>query len=397
MIKHLKFIVCSLIVLLGTLVTLPANAQTSLGNQVLQSDLTLTKANSPYVVNGLIQIPAGKTLVIEPGANVTFVNGGGIKSLGELKVGSINSTERVTLNLKTNLDFVGNGVIPPSITIARADIYGQNSAFTFGCGKLQIDETYLESIRTIVREQECASMSIRNSYLNKVTNIYEGFFDGRPASFILQNNLIVSMQSICCFIQDRTMGNNDPQAVYSVTNNEFKDLETLNIPYGYVNYTFANNNLNNVKNVRIVNYFSYSANSKTEILASNHWGGLNSDSAIRSSIKVLDAKSDIAIQRTIVFEPVAPNASVLSGFPLIKANEVLKSATDKTTTDKAAADKVSAGKSVPGKNVEPKQDSGIVTDLLTLKTQLAFLQSQNKVLQAKLKKICSTKPKPKGC
>ena len=397
MMKLLKIIVMSLIVLLGTLVTVPANAQTSLGDQVLQSDLTLTKANSPYVVSGLIQIPAGKTLVIEPGANVTFVNGGGIKSLGELRVGSTNSTERVTLNLKTNLDFVGNGVIPPSITIARADIYGQNSAFTFGCGKLQIDESYLENIRTIVREQECASMSIRNSYLNKVTNIYEGFFDGRPARFILDNNLIISMQSICCSIQDRTMGSNDSQAVYSVTNNEFKNLESLNVPYGYVNYTFSNNNLNNVKNVKIVTYFGYSANAKTEILASNYWGVLTSDSAISSSIKVLDGKSDIAIQRTIVFEPVAPNPVVLSGFPLIKANEVLKAAVDKTTAGKAAADKAPADKSAPGKKVEPKQESGIGTDLLTLKTQVASLQSQNKVLQTKLKKICSARPKPKGC
>ena len=326
----------------GTLAAVPAHAETTIGAQVLQSDLTLTKADSPYVVNGLLQIPAGKTLTIEPGAVVTFANGGGIKSLGELKVGSINSTERVTLNLKTNLEFVGNGLIPPSINIARTDIYGQNSVLTYGCGKLQIDETYIEKMRTIVREQECVSMSIKNSYLNNVTNIYEGFFDGHPASFILQNNQIVSMQSICCLIPDRTMGNNDPQAIYTVTNNDFKNLDSLNIPYGYVNYTFANNNLYNVKNVKIVTYFGYSATSKTEVIALNHWGGLNSDSAIRSSIKVLDGKSDIAVQRTVVFEPVLSNPISLTGFPLSKTSAILKAAADKAAADKAAADKAAA-------------------------------------------------------
>jgi hypothetical protein len=185
-------------------------------------------------------------------------------------------------------------------------------------------------------------MSIKNSYLNNVTNIYEGFFDGHPASFILQNNQIVSMQSICCSISDRTMGNNDPQAVYTVTNNDFKNLESLNIPYGYVNYTFSNNNLNNVKNVKIVSYFGYSANSKTEVLSSNHWGGLSTDSAIRNSIKVLDGKSDIAIQRTVVFEPVAPNPITLSGFPLSKANDIVKAASDKAASDKAASDKAAS-------------------------------------------------------
>ena len=340
--KRLSMLGIVFVMFVRTLAAVPAHAETSLGAQVLQSDLTLTKAASPYVVNGLIQIPAGKTLLIEPGAVVTFANGGGIKSLGELRVGSMNSTERVTLNLKTNLDFIGNGLIPPSIIIVRTDIYGQNSALTYGCGKLQIDETYLEKIRTIVREQECVSMSIKNSYLNNVTNIYEGFFDGHPASFILQNNQIVSMQSICCSIPDRTMGNNDPQAVYTVTNNDFKNLESLNIPYGYVNYTFSNNNLNNVKNVKIVTYFGYSANSKTEVLSSNHWGGLSTDSAIRNSIKVLDGKSDIAIQRTVVFEPVSPNAITLSGFPLSKANDIVKAASDKAASDKAASDKAAS-------------------------------------------------------
>lgn len=133
--NHLAIV---LIALIGTFIATPAHAETTLDAQVLQSDLSLTKANSPYVVNGLLQVPAGKTLVIEPGAVVTFANGGGIKALGDVRVGSLNSSERVTLNLKSNLDFVGNRLTAPSISIFRADIYGQNSVLTYGCGTLHI-------------------------------------------------------------------------------------------------------------------------------------------------------------------------------------------------------------------------------------------------------------------
>jgi hypothetical protein len=355
--KRLSILAMVFAILLGTFAPVPANAETTLGAQVLQSDLTLTKANSPYVVNGLIQIPAGKVLIIEPGAVVTFVNGGGIKSLGEVRVGSINSTERVILNLKTNLDFIGNGLVPPNVSIARTDIYGQNSFLVYGCGKLQIDESYLEKISSIVREQECNSLSLKNSYLNSVINVYQGFFDGYPSYFVMQNNKIVSMEAICCYIKDRTMGALAAQStyIYNVSNNEFKNLENLNIPFGYINYTFTNNNLTNVKNVRIVRYFGYFLNSKTEVISSNYWGGLSSDSAIRSAIKVVDGKSDIAVQRTIVFEPVATSPVVLVGFPMTKQMSIDKAALDKAAADKAIADaKAIADKAAADKAIADK-------------------------------------------
>jgi len=47
--------------------------------------------------------------------------------------------------------------------------------------------------------------------------------------------------------------------------------------------------------------------------------------------------------------------------------------------------------------VTSTQGSADAGELLSLKTQVALLQSQLKTLQAKLNKICSGKPKPKGC
>jgi len=346
---HIKVLGMAFVLFSGTLASAPAFADTTIGAQVLQSDLTLTKASSPYVVNGLIQIPAGKTLTIEPGAVVTFANGGGIKSLGDLKIGSTSSNERVTLNLRTNLDLVGNGLIPPSISIAKTDIYGQNSVLSYGCGTMKIDESLLDNFQVLVREQECPSMSIKNSVLTGVRNVYTGAFDGRPIYFVMQNNLVSSMQAICCAVPDRTLGNyTDAQALYNVSNNDFRNLETLNIPYGYTNYTLSNNNFTDVKNVKIVLYFGYTANAKTEVIASNYWGGLTSDTAIRSAIKVTDGKSDIAIQRTIAFEPVLSNPITLVGYPLAKA-AADKAAADKAAADKAAADKAAADKAAADK------------------------------------------------
>lgn len=47
--------------------------------------------------------------------------------------------------------------------------------------------------------------------------------------------------------------------------------------------------------------------------------------------------------------------------------------------------------------VAPKQEPGVSSEVLQLKTQVALLQNQLKTLQAKVTKICSAKPKPKGC
>lgn len=42
-------------------------------------------------------------------------------------------------------------------------------------------------------------------------------------------------------------------------------------------------------------------------------------------------------------------------------------------------------------------ESSVNSEVLKLRSQLALLQTEIKTLQLKMKKICSTKPKPKGC
>ena len=59
---------------------------------------------------------------------------------------------------------------------------------------------------------------------------------------------------------------------------------------------------------------------------------------------------------------------------------------EQTAAEKAAAEKAAA-----------KQSSDVVTDLLKFKSQITLLLAQVKTLEGKLKKICSAKPKPKGC
>jgi len=82
-----------------------------------------------------------------------------------------------------------------------------------------------------------------------------------------------------------------------------------------------------------------------------------------------------------------------------------KAAADKAAADKAAAEKVAAEKVAAEKAAEKaaaekaaaKQSSDVVTDLLKFKSQITLLLAQVKTLEGKLKKICSAKPKPKGC
>ena len=45
----------------------------------------------------------------------------------------------------------------------------------------------------------------------------------------------------------------------------------------------------------------------------------------------------------------------------------------------------------------PSNESGVNSEVLKLKSLVDVLQGQVKTLQIKMKKICSAKPKPKGC
>ena len=72
-------------------------------------------------------------------------------------------------------------------------------------------------------------------------------------------------------------------------------------------------------------------------------------------------------------------------------NLVFKEPRLRVSGQKAAAEKAASEKAAA------KQSSDVVTDLLKLKSQITLLLAQVKTLEGKLKKICSAKPKPKGC
>jgi len=69
---------------------------------------------------------------------------------------------------------------------------------------------------------------------------------------------------------------------------------------------------------------------------------------------------------------------------------------EKAATAKAVADKIAADKAAAAK-VLADQANKDLTHLMNLKSQVTSLQTQLVTLQSKLKKICSAKPKPKGC
>ena len=310
-------ILLSLTMILSIIGVTNAKSETLLNAQILQSDLTLSKLSSPYRILGVIQVPKGIRFNVDPGVKVFFGREGGIKSAGEIRIGSSSSTDRVEITHEGFSEIFGKGLIPPKIEIFNADFIGSGSSLlTFGCQSLRIENSYFKDFFLLVREQECQSMVIKGSYFRNVQHIYEGFFDGYPQLFDLDGNIFEGMLSLCCAIRDRTMGGQKSTATFRVTNNEFVNLRDINIPYGYTNYTFSRNNFYNTSNVRL---FGYVPEVPTQNLSSNFWLGMNSDAAIRSTLKVTDSLTDIALPKAVIFEPLLTQpVAIASSAPALR-------------------------------------------------------------------------------
>lgn len=118
-----------------------------------------------------------------------------------------------------------------------------------------------------------------------------------------------------------------------------------------------------------------------------------------------DEFSGTWIQDIAVKPGLMPGIYALSIFPLEDKNQ------NRTSFLSCPGQDVSYGVAEPSPSPSPKptlaSKPSVTPDVSTgsldagealkLKSQVALLQSQLKTLQAKLKKICSTKPKPKGC
>jgi hypothetical protein len=457
----------------------PASAETVLQDQVLTSNLNLDITKSPYLIEGLIQIPKGLTLTIGPGVKVTFGINGGIKTFGNVFIGAASPSPTTEIISNSELrSLIGNGLIPPSISIINTKITGNGRSLVFGCNDLSILNSHMSNFSQIVVEQECQQLSIKNSLLTNVSSIYQCFFDGHPSSFELLDNVIDGMINPGCSADRAMTSYGRGSDSFTIERNDFRNLTYLNLPYGYKTFSIKDNNFPNIKQVR---YFGNYAGVVNKDLTSNYWGAFSDEVGFRGAIKVIDGKTDIALPEVLSFFPIKSSPTLVAGAAkqlldksLIdnlrvelaakaaaelkakqeaeakaaaelkakqeadaKAAAELKAKQDaeaiaaaelKAKQDaeaKAAADKAALAKAqseltaanaalVESQKVNREQASRITSfeeqfkvlseSVTTVQNQLSQLNSKlvaalagQKAANAKLKKVCSAKPKPKGC
>jgi len=291
----------------------PASAETVLQDQVLTSNLNLDITKSPYLIEGLIQIPKGLTLTIGPGVKVTFGINGGIKTFGNVFIGAASPSPTTEIISNSELrSLIGNGLIPPSISIINTKITGNGRSLVFGCNDLSILNSHMSNFSQIVVEQECQQLSIKNSLLTNVSSIYQCFFDGHPSSFELLDNVIDGMINPGC-----SEGSNRAMTSYgsgsdsfTIERNDFRNLTYLNLPYGYKTFSIKDNNFPNIKQVR---YFGNYAGVVNKDLTSNYWGAFSDEVSFRGAIKVIDGKTDIALPEVLSFFPIKSSPTLVAG------------------------------------------------------------------------------------
>lgn len=138
----MNYLVRAIVLSLPAVLLVPSQASAFTGG-LLQADLTLTKANSPYNITQAIQIPEGVTLTVEPGVEIfsdsgseLFYVNGSVRILGSaenpVRISSKGSvfypknarTARIEVR-HASVDGQGSG------TIVAATGYGQNAHYIF--------------------------------------------------------------------------------------------------------------------------------------------------------------------------------------------------------------------------------------------------------------------------
>lgn len=350
-----KFFLSTLLIFsLSSLAISPAPAVTNLGDQIVRSNLTLSAAQSPYLVTGIIQIPEGITLKIEPGVAITFQPGSGIKNFGNVIVGDLQSQAIVTIQnnrmeeINTGNESLISGVSKSSIQISNTELISKNQdSLVFGCQSLSISNSTITGFNRIVKQQECLRFSIENSYIKNLKYLYTCAFDGHPDLFVLRNNIFDGAISFC-EVPNRTLdtyGFNNVQGaktVFDVSGNDFSSIPEINLPVGFDDYKFSSNNFRSVGRIKL---FSYTKPGKpvTTDLSGNYWGMPYSESSLRSSIKVTDANTDMTLKDSIILTPIIANP-----FPSDSKAMTLK----QQQADKAAASKKTTITCIKGKTVK---------------------------------------------
>ena len=312
-----NLIVICLVVLSSIPQVRPAVAETFLDDQIVKSDLTLTKDKSPYQVRGVLQIPEGITLKINPGVNITFQKGSGIKNYGKVIIGDSQSLEKVLLvedrfpKINSDIESLINGVSRSTVSIVNTELRSKNQdSLVFGCLSLSISNSTIVGFNRLVYQQECQNFSLQNSYLSNLRYLYTCAFDGHPDTFIVKGNIFEGPLDFC-EVPDRTFHTgsffNKPSAktIYEVTGNDFEALSQINLPGAYEQYSFTSNNLRKVEKVKL---FSFTIPGKPVItnLAGNYWKSATNESSLKSAVKIIDANTDMTLKDLIVLTPLLP-------------------------------------------------------------------------------------------
>lgn len=310
-----KLIAICLVVLSSITQISPAAAETILDDQIVKSDMTLTKDLSPYQVRGVLQIPEGITLKINPGVNITFQKGSGIKNYGKVIIGDSQSSEKVLLvedrfpNNNSDIESLINGVSRSTVSIVNTELRSKNQdSLVFGCLNLSISNSIIVGFNRIVWQQECQNFSLQNSYVSNLRYLFTCAFDGHPDTFIVKNNIFEGSLDFCD-VPDRTFHTgsffNKPSAktIYEVTGNDFEALSQINLPVAYEQYSFTSNNLRKVEKVKL---FSFTIPGKPVItnLAGNYWKSATNESSLKSAVKIIDANTDMTLKDLIVLSPL---------------------------------------------------------------------------------------------
>lgn len=322
----------------------PAAAEIVLNDQIIKSDLTLTKDLSPYQVKGVLQIPEGVTLRIDPGVDITFMAGSAIKNFGNVVIGDNQSSEKVFLtedrfpnNNRENESLI-NGVSRSSVSISNTQLVSKNrDSLVFGCLSLSISNSSIIGFNRIVYQQECQNFLLQNSYTSNLRYLYTCAFDGHPDTFIVKDNIFEGSLDIC-EVPDRAFHTasffNKPaaQTIYEVTGNDFEALSQINLPVGYMQYRFTSNNLRNVKLVKLFN-FSIPGKPVITNLAGNYWKSASSEASLKSVVKVIDSNTDMTLKDAITLSPLLSEPVPLNSIALglrTKYQESIKAKTGAT-------------------------------------------------------------------
>jgi len=341
-------VICSL-ALISTLQVGSAVAETILNDQIIKSDMTLTKDQSPYQVKGVLQIPEGVTLRIDPGVDITFKAGSAIKNFGNVVIGDNKSSEKVFLtedrfpnNNRENESLI-NGVARSSVSISNTELVSKNrDSLVFGCLSLSISNSSIIGFNRIVYQQECQNFTLQNSYTLNLRYLYTCAFDGHPDTFIVKDNIFEGSLDFC-EVPDRAFHTasffNKPsaQTIYEVTGNDFEVLSQINLPVGYMQYRFTANNLRKVETVKL---FSFTIPGKPVItnLGGNYWKSASNEALLKSVVKVVDSNTDMTLTDAITLSPLLSEPVQLNSIALglrTKYQESIKAkigATGKNTT-----------------------------------------------------------------